>query len=73
MDYKSGLQEYAQEHFGTTPEYALASEEGPDHDKTFKICLTLSSVSATGTGKTKKAAEQDAARQALSVLQSESK
>ncbi len=72
VDYKSGLQEYAQEHFGTTPDYVLAKEEGPDHDKTFEICMTLDSVTATGTGKTKKAAEQDAARQALSILMPDS-
>lgn len=68
IDYKSGLQEFTQEHFGKTPEYALAQEKGPDHDKTFEICLNLDTVSTMGTGKTKKAAEQDAARKALAIL-----
>ncbi|PIE62078.1 MAG: ribonuclease III [Desulfobacter postgatei] len=68
IDYKSGLQEFSQEHFGITPDYILAKEKGPDHDKTFEICLNLDTVSTTGTGKTKKAAEQDAARKALAIL-----
>ena len=68
IDYKSGLQEFTQGHFGKTPDYTLAQEKGPDHDKTFEICLNLDTVSTTGTGKTKKAAEQDAARKALAIL-----
>ncbi|MDX9965301.1 ribonuclease III [Desulfobacter postgatei] len=68
IDYKSGLQEFTQEHFGKTPDYALTKERGPDHDKTFEICLNLDSISTMGTGKTKKAAEQDAAKKALAIL-----
>lgn len=68
IDYKSGLQEFTQEHFGKTPYYTLAQEKGPDHDKTFEICLNLDTVCTMGTGKTKKAAEQDAARKALALL-----
>jgi len=68
IDYKSGLQEFTQEHFGITPDYTLARENGPDHDKTFEISLDLDTVSTMGTGKTKKAAEQDAARKALAIL-----
>ena len=68
IDYKSGLQEYTQEHFGRTPEYTLTKEKGPDHDKTFEICLSLDTISTMGTGKTKKAAEQDAAKKALTIL-----
>jgi hypothetical protein len=68
IDYKSGLQEFTQEHFGKTPFYTLAREKGPDHDKTFEICLELDTISTMGTGKTKKAAEQDAARKALAML-----
>ena len=68
IDYKSSLQEYAQEVFATTPTYAVAREIGPDHDKTFEVSLTLDHVIAKGFGKTKKAAEQDAARQALVQL-----
>ena len=68
VDYKSCIQEYAQEHYGTTPDYTVEKEMGPDHDKTFEISLTLDAVTATGIGKTKKAAEQDAAKNALAVL-----
>jgi len=68
MDYKSAIQEYAQEHFGIIPEYTLEKETGPDHDKTFEISLTVNTVYAMGRGKTKKAAEQDAARNALKRL-----
>ncbi|WDP89855.1 MAG: ribonuclease III [Desulfobacter sp.] len=72
VDYKSCIQEYAQEHYGTTPDYHVTREMGPDHDKTFEISLTLDSIEAKGQGKTKKAAEQDAARNALTVLAPES-
>ncbi|MCG8565519.1 MAG: ribonuclease III [Desulfobacterales bacterium] len=68
VDYKSSLQEYAQDIFNTTPTYAVAREIGPDHDKTFEISLTLAHITAKGFGKTKKAAEQDSARQALHIL-----
>ena len=68
VDYKSCIQEYAQEHYGTTPDYTVKKEMGPDHDKTFEICLTLDGISALGQGKTKKAAEQNAAKNALTIL-----
>ena len=68
IDYKSAIQEYAQEHFGAIPEYTLEKETGPDHDKTFEISLMVKTVYAVGRGKTKKAAEQDAARNALKRL-----
>ncbi|MDD9303573.1 MAG: ribonuclease III [Desulfobacter sp.] len=72
MDHKSCIQEYAQEHYGTVPEYVVEREMGPDHDKTFEICLILGSIKARGKGKTKKAAEQDAARNALAILNPDS-
>jgi ribonuclease III len=68
MDYKSSLQEYAQEAFGTTPQYIVVKERGPDHDKLFEICLELTNIRAGGIGKTKKAAEQDAAKNALKIV-----
>jgi 3',5'-nucleoside bisphosphate phosphatase len=68
MDYKSSLQEYAQEVFGTTPQYLVVKEMGPDHDKIFEICLELADIRSRGIGKTKKAAEQDAAREALKIV-----
>lgn len=68
VDYKSRIQEYAQEHYGATPEYVVEKEMGPDHDKTFEIRICLDAVRALGRGKTKKAAEQDAAKNALARI-----
>jgi len=67
-DYKSLLQEFAQEHGGITPQYIVLNETGPDHDKTFEISLDLFGIKSTGLGKTKKAAEQDSAKKALKIL-----
>lgn len=68
QDYKSTLQEYAQEVWSITPVYHMARESGPDHDKTFEIRLELAGLKAVGRGKTKKAAEQDSARKALELI-----
>lgn len=68
IDYKSALQEFAQEHGSITPEYMVINETGPDHDKTFEIGLTLFGVESRGLGKTKKAAEQDTAKKTLKIL-----
>lgn len=68
MDYKSALQEYAQENFSTTPLYTVVREIGPDHDKTFEISLELADIRATGMGKNKKAAEQDSAKNVLKLV-----
>jgi len=68
VDYKSMLQEFAQEHSATIPQYVILNETGPDHDKTFEITLNLFDIESKGRGKTKKAAEQDAAKKALRVL-----
>ena len=67
-DYKSKLQELAQEQQGTIPQYTVIREEGPDHDKTFWIALNVFDIKAQGSGKSKKTAEQDAARQAIEIL-----
>jgi dsRNA-specific ribonuclease len=50
------------------PRYAVIREEGPDHDKTFRVELRVLDIATQGSGKSKKAAEQDAARQALDLL-----
>ena len=68
VDYKSMLQEFAQEHGAITPQYIVLNETGPDHDKTFEISLTLFGIESNGLGKTKKAAEQDSAKKALKML-----
>ena len=70
-DYKSELQEYTQEKFGCVPTYNVARERGPDHEKVFEIELVIrGQLQAFGSGKSKKEAEQDAARQALKALTS---
>lgn len=64
-DSKSRLQEYAQMIFKQMPVYTVVHESGPDHDKTFRVELTVGSIRTDGEGKSKKAAEQDAAAKAL--------
>lgn len=67
-DFKSLLQELVQARPGAMPAYTILREEGPDHDKTFWVQLKVLDVETRGTGKSKKAAEQDAACKALSIL-----
>lgn len=68
-DYKTMLQEIVQKNRQETLEYRLAAQEGPDHDKQFTMQLLLNSnVFAQGTGKSKKEAEQMAAKQALELM-----
>ncbi len=66
-DYKTRLQELVQrEKKSAAVEYAVIGESGPDHDKTFCVCVSLDGVLlGRGTGKSKKEAEQNAAREAL--------
>ncbi|MEA5039017.1 MAG: ribonuclease III [Clostridiaceae bacterium] len=66
VDYKTALQEIVQKNHQETLSYRLKEESGPDHDKRFVIeVLINSNVLATGEGKSKKLAEQAAARAAL--------
>ena len=67
-DYKSQLQERVQVEHGVIPEYRIVREDGPDHDKTFWVTLNVIDIQTEGNGKSKKAAEQDAARKALELL-----
>lgn len=67
-DPKTRLQEWVQSTRHTVPRYRLLAGTGPDHDKTFQVELRLEGLVTLGTGKSKKAAEQDAARQALAQL-----
>ena len=71
-DYKSKLQEIVQEKQGAMPRYRIIREEGPDHEKTFWVELAVFDIETQGSGKSKKMAEQDAARRALEVLRGES-
>ncbi len=68
QDFKSRLQEFVQIEQRKMPSYKVTRESGPDHDKTFEIQIDVCGVSAVGIGKSKKTAEQDAARRALSLL-----
>ena len=71
-DFKSLLQEYTQKSHRTLPIYRLADERGPAHDKTFQVELSLNEkILATEEGKSKKEAEQRAARKAYYCLQQE--
>jgi ribonuclease III len=68
VDFKSQVQELVQTRSGHMPGYTVMREEGPDHDKTFWVQLRVKDVETEGVGKSKKAAEQDAARKALAQL-----
>ena len=73
-DFKSLLQEYTQEIDKTRPEYLLMDENGPAHDKTFRVAIRLNgAVISEGDGKSKKEAEQKAAREAYLCLLGERK
>ncbi len=67
-DFKSRLQEYAQNHMKAIPAYRVVAAQGPDHDKVFKVELKLQGLCVLGAGRSKKTAEQDAARKALNTL-----
>lgn len=67
-DSKSKLQEYAQKN-NITLCYNLISENGPEHDKEYKVNVQLSDkIISEGTGHSKKTAEQNAAFSALKLL-----
>jgi ribonuclease III len=68
-DHKSALQEYLQSQDEPLPEYRVASAIGPDHRKLFEVEVVVNGTAvATGTGASKKEAEQEAAKVALEKL-----
>lgn len=67
-DYKSQLQEHVQKEQHAIPRYGVISETGPDHEKTFRVEVRVCGLTAEGSGKSKKRAEQKAARKALALL-----
>ena len=68
-DYKTALQELVQQKKNQQLTYKLTGESGPDHDKHFEVAVLLNgSTVGTGTGSSKKRAEQDAARAAMEHL-----
>lgn len=79
-DHKSALQEQLQATHAGVPVYLVESESGPDHRKRFQVELRLRTLDgqltdalASGTGSTKKKAEQEAARRALALLAGQAK
>ncbi len=68
-NFKSVLQQHAQQFFGDTPKYLTLDEKGPDHAKAFKICVEMDGRRFEACwGQTKKKAEQEAALAALREL-----
>ena len=69
-DYKTRLQEISQMLFHALPSYRIVSESGPDHEKIFVTEIAVGGkVLGTGSGKSKKQSEQEAAKRALDTLQ----
>jgi ribonuclease-3 len=63
-DYKSQLQEEMQNRLHLAPKYRIVSESGPEHEKTFVVEVSVNSeLTARGVGRSKKEAEQAAARE----------
>lgn len=69
-DHKTDLQELCRTRFNALPRYTVIGEEGPDHAKVFSVQITLAdTIIATGTGTSRKQAEQQAAGTALEELE----
>jgi len=70
QDYKTRLQEISQMLFRAPPAYRLVAESGPDHEKRFVTEINIGGkILGRGEGKSKKQAEQEAAKKALEELQ----
>jgi ribonuclease III len=68
-NYKSLLQQYAQKELNLTPSYRVFAERGPDHSKHFEVVAVIGTIAyERGQGRTKKEAEQIAARETLRAL-----
>lgn len=69
LDHKTELQELCQERIKQLPEYKVVSESGPDHQKQFEVEVWIKGqVSGRGIGRSKKEAEQRAAKEAIARL-----
>lgn len=68
FDYKSRLQELVQTTQQAVPRYMVVEESGPDHDKTFRVKVIVCNIEAEGQGKSKKMAEQNAAKNGMALL-----
>jgi ribonuclease-3 len=68
LDYKTSLQELAAARFASLPRYEVG-DRGPDHDKTFAAEVSVDGdIVGRGLGRSKKEAEQRAAREAYTTL-----
>jgi len=69
FDYKTEFQSLIQKRYRKTPHYKVIKEEGPPHQKTFYSALYFETKQISiGIGRSKKIAEQDAARKALEMI-----
>jgi len=69
-DPKTGLQEWAQKRGFDLPSYAVTAQSGPPHAPAFTVTVTVGKLSASGTGSSKRAAEQLAAEALIARLPS---
>jgi len=68
-DYKTALQELTQARFGVTPEYKVIASRGPDHKKEFEVAAYIGNKEyARAIGKSKKIAQQEAAKKTIEIL-----
>jgi ribonuclease-3 len=71
-DFKTTLQELTQARLGITPEYKVMASRGPDHKKEFEVAVFIDDKEyARASGKSKKIAQQEAARVAVDMLKKE--
>jgi len=71
-DFKTTLQELTQARFGITPEYKVVASRGPDHKKEFEVAVCIEDKEyARAIGKSKKIAQQEAAKLAVDILKEE--
>ena len=67
-DFKSLLQEVTQKEFKVVPIYTVIKSEGPEHEKVFTVECRVRDLKTVSTGRSKKSAEQQAAKEMLKVL-----
>jgi len=68
-DFKTSLQELTQARFGQIPEYIVIASRGPDHQKEFEVAVIIEKKEyARAFGKSKKIAQQEAAKLAVMLL-----
>jgi ribonuclease-3 len=71
-DFKTLLQELTQARFGITPVYNVVASRGPDHQKEFEVAVSIEDKEyARASGKSKKIAQQEAAKIAIDILNGE--